>query len=384
MAETRAFPRGTNILVALGAATLVAIGISGIKGILAPVLLTLILTICANPVRTGLLKRGVPGGIATGSVILVVFGLLAGFTYTLILATAQFVAMLPTYSKQFEQIGASIGAWLTSIGVGPQQVQAVESGLKPSNIGHLISGLLGSVVSITGALVIILTMMILMAADAAYARTILRQLGTRNPDLVTAFTDYASNVRRYMVVTTVLGVVQGTLNAIALYILHVPAALLWGLLAFLCSFIPNIGYFFALIPPLVFGFLVGGWPTVIAVIIVYGVINAVVQSIIQPRVVGHAVSLSQTITFFSVLFWAVVIGPIGAILAIPLTLLGKTILIDSNPDAYWWRPALGPTTETRDLLKAEQEEAKHERKDKRDAKKHPPSSTPGEPAPADA
>lgn len=382
MSGTRGFPRGTNILVALGAATLVAIGISGIKGILAPVLLTLILTICANPVRTGLLKRGVPGGLATGSVILVVFGLLAGFTYTLILATAQFVAMLPSYSKQFEQIGASVAAWLTSIGVGPDQVQAVESGLKPSNLGHLISGALGSVVSITGALVIILTMMILMAADAAYARTILHQLGTRNPDLVTAFTDYASNVRRYMVVTTVLGVVQGTLNAIALYILHVPAALLWGLLAFLCSFIPNIGYFFALIPPLVFGFLVGGWPTVIAVIIVYGVINAVVQSIIQPRVVGHAVSLSQTITFFSVLFWAVVIGPIGAILAIPLTLLGKTILVDSNPDAHWWRPVLGPTTETRDIQKAEEAEAKHERQDKREAKKHP--SDPADPTPAGA
>jgi predicted PurR-regulated permease PerM len=382
MSRSPGLPRGTNILVALAAATVTAIGISAIKGILAPVLLTLILTICANPVRTGLLKRGVPGGLATGSVILVVFGLLAGFTYTLILATAQFVAMLPSYSKQFQQIGASIAAWLTSIGVGPDQVQSVEKGLQPSNLGHLISGVLGSVVSITGALVIILTMMILMAADAAYARTILHQLGTRNADLVSAFTDYASNVRRYMVVTTVLGVVQGTLNAIALYILHVPAALLWGLLAFLCSFIPNIGYFFALIPPLVFGFLVGGWPTVIAVIVVYGIINAVVQSIIQPRVVGHAVSLSQTITFFSVLFWAVVIGPIGAILAIPLTLLGKTILIDSNPDAFWWRPALGPTTETRDLQKAEEAEAKHVRKDKRDAKKHPP--TPGEPTTVDA
>jgi predicted PurR-regulated permease PerM len=382
MTRSPGLPRGTNILVALGAATLTAIGISSIKGILAPVLLTLILTICANPVRTGLLKRGVPGGIATGSVILVVFGLLAGFTYTLILATAQFVAMLPNYQKQFEQIGASIGAWLTSIGVGPEQVQAVEKGLTPTNLGHIISSALGSVVSITGALVIILTMMILMAADAAYARTILHQLGTRNPDLVDAFTDYASNVRRYMVVTTVLGVVQGVLNSIALYLLGVPAALLWGLLAFLCSFIPNIGYFFALIPPVVFGFLVGGWPTVIAVIVIYGIINAVVQSIIQPRVVGHAVSLSQTITFFSVLFWAVVIGPIGAILAIPLTLLGKTILVDSNPDAHWWRPALGPTTETRDLQKAEEAEAKHDRKDRREAKKHPPSS--GEPTPADA
>ena len=110
-----------------------------------------------------------------------------------------------------------------------------------------------------------------------------------------------------------------------------PGAFIWGLLAFVCSFIPNIGYFIAIIPPIIFGALVGGWPTVIAVIVVYGVINAVIQSVIQPRVVGKAVSLSQTITFFSVLFWAVVIGPIGAILAIPLTLLVRLMLVDTNP-----------------------------------------------------
>ena len=55
----------------------------------------------------------------------------------------------------------------------------------------------------------------------------------------------------------------------------VPAALLWGLLAFLCSYIPNVGYFLALVPPLLFGFLVGGWSTGIAVLVVYGVINGV-------------------------------------------------------------------------------------------------------------
>lgn len=377
--EHRGLPRATTILVALAAATVAAIGMNAIRGILAPVLLTLILTICAAPVRTGLLKRGVPGGIATGSVVLVVFGLLAGFTYTIILASAQFVAMLPQYSKQFAEIGANIAAWLESIGIGPDQVQAVEKGFDPTNIAHLLSGVIGSVAGITGALVIVLTMMILMAADAVYARTILAQIGDRKPDLVQAIGDYTSNVRRYMVVTTVLGVVQGTLNAVFLYLIHVPAALLWGLLAFLCSFIPNIGYFFALIPPLVFGFLVGGWPTVIWIIVVYGLINAVVQSIIQPRVVGHAVSLSQTITFFSVLFWAVVIGPIGAILAIPLTLLAKAVLIDSDPAARWWRPALGPTTETRQLQKSTDAATKEESKARRAARK----ATPKHSGPAD-
>ena len=88
-----------------------------------------------------------------------------------------------------------------------------------------------------------------------------------------------------------------------------------------------------------FGFLVAGWQTALTVIVIYGLINAIVQSVIQPRVVGNAVALSQTITFFSVLFWAIVIGPIGAIIAVALSLLAKVILIDADPDTHWWRSA---------------------------------------------
>jgi predicted PurR-regulated permease PerM len=365
--EQRQFPRyrAAAILVALAGATITAIGLSSIRGILAPVLLTLVLTICAHPVRVALERWGVPHALATGSVILVVFVLLAGFIYALVIAFAQFVGMLPQFSSQLSAAGATIGDWLKSIGIGEQQVRAIVEGFDPSSIIGFASGLLGSAFSITGGLVIVLTMLILMAADATYVPTILRQLTPTQPGLVAAIADYASNVRRYMVVTTVLGIAQGTINTVALLIMHVPAAILWGLLSFLCSFIPNVGYFVAIIPPLVFGFFVGGWPTVIAIVIVYGIINAIIQSIIQPRVVGNAVALSQTITFFSVLFWAIVIGPIGAILAVPLTLLARTVLIDSDPRARAWRPAIGDISETRRLMEHEDRLAKEGRQVRR-------------------
>jgi predicted PurR-regulated permease PerM len=200
-----------------------------------------------------------------------------------------------------------------------------------------------------------------MPADAAYTPTLLRQLEPTQPNLVFAISGFAHSVRRYMVVTTLLGIAQGIINGIALWLLGVPAALLWAILAFLCSFIPNVGYFIALVPPLVFGYLTGGWGTVIGVIIVYGVINAVIQSVVQPKVVGNAVALSQTLTFFSVLFWAVVLGPIGAILAIPLTLLARAVLVDSDPRARRWRPMIGDLAATRELMKRESEARRSER-----------------------
>ena len=361
------YPRAAIILVGLAGATVAGIGISSLRGILAPTLLTLVLTICAAPVRDWLPARGVPRGIATPTIVLVVFGVLAAFVYAIVIALAQFLAMLPTYSDQFSQIGESVARWLGSVGIGQAQIQAIVAGIDPRNIVATVAGALGGVAALTGALVIVLTMMILMAADSAYARVIFGQLREVNPDFIAAITQYTSNVRRYMVVTTLLGIVQGTLNTIALAFLGVPSALLWGMLSFLCSFIPNVGYFIALIPPLFFGFLVGGWSTAIVVLVVYAVINAVVQSIVQPRVVGQAVSLSQTVTLFSVLFWAVIIGPIGAILAVPLTLLAKAVLMDADPRARRWQPAVGPTAETRALLSAEVAQERANRKAARTA-----------------
>ncbi|TQM44888.1 AI-2E family transporter [Pseudonocardia cypriaca] len=361
------YPRAAVILVGLAGATVAGMGISSLRGILAPTLLTLVLTICAAPVRDWLPARGVPRGIATPTIVLVVFGVLAAFVYAIVIALAQFLAMLPTYSDQFAQIGEGVARWLGSAGIGQAQIQAIVAGIDPRNIVATVAGALGGVAALTGALVIVLTMMILMAADSAYARVIFGQLREVNPDFIAAITQYTSNVRRYMVVTTLLGIVQGTLNTIALAFLGVPSALLWGMLSFLCSFIPNVGYFIALIPPLFFGFLVGGWSTAVVVLVVYAVINAVVQSIVQPRVVGQAVSLSQTVTLFSVLFWAVIMGPIGAILAVPLTLLAKAVLMDADPRARRWQPAVGPTAETRALLSAEVEQERADRKAARTA-----------------
>ncbi len=353
--------RAVRILLGLAAGTVVAIGMHAIGSILAPTLLALVLTICAQPVRVWLTRHGTPTGIATGAVALTTFALLAGFAGLLIVALAQFVGMLPQYQAQLDEFGKQFGAWLQSIGISQSEVASVASGFDPTKLVNFFTSLLGGAFGFVAFGVVVLTMLILMPADAAYTPTLLRELQPTKPNLVYAMSTFAHSVRRYMVVTTLLGIVQGVINGLALWVLGVPAALLWAILAFLCSFIPNVGYFIALVPPLVFGYLTGGWGTVIAIIIVYGLINAVVQSIVQPKVVGNAVSLSQTLTFFSVLFWAVVLGAIGAILAVPLTLLARAILVDSDPRARIWRAAIGDLDETKQLMKEESAAAKAER-----------------------
>lgn len=339
----------------LGSATLAAFGLAAIREIFTPAFLAFILTLCVHPLRQWLQHRGMPRGIATGVSIAAVFLLLAGFAGVLIAALAQFSALLPQFAPQIAEAGASISGWLASAGFGPEQVQAVQAGFDPGRIIGFVGGLLGNLTNIVGILVIILTLLILMAVDGSHVPALLSHLKLHRPALVSALDGFASGVRRYMVATTVLGIAQGVFNWLVLLILHVPGALLWGLLSFICSFIPNVGYFIAIIPPLFFGYLTGGWPTVLAVVILFGGVNAVIQSIVQPKYIGNAVNLSETLTFLSVLFWAVILGPIGAILAVPLTLLARTLLLDADPSLAWWRPVTGDRKALESLL--EQEDA---------------------------
>jgi AI-2 transport protein TqsA len=153
--------------------------------------------------------------------------------------------------------------------------------------------------------------------------------------MAAALADFASGTRKYLVVTTVFGLIVAVLDTVALWIIGVPLAVTWGLLSFITNYIPNIGFVLGLIPPALLGLLQGGWGMAAAVIVVYCLLNVIVQSVIQPRFVGDSVGLSVTVTFVALFFWAWLIGGIGAILAIPLTLLGKALLVDVDPGAGW-------------------------------------------------
>ncbi|RKR30467.1 AI-2E family transporter [Arthrobacter oryzae] len=348
-----ALPRSVTILLALASASVVAFGLGAMRGIITPVFFAFVLTLCVHPIRRWMQARGISRGIATGTTIAAVFGLLIAFAAIFLASLAQFSALLPQYAPQVAQLGANIATALESIGFGPEQTQAVLNGFTPGSIIGFLGSLLGNIASLAGSLVIILTMLILMAIDGSRVPVILTHLNFHRPAVVSAFVEFGTGVRRYMVATTILGLAQGLFNFLVLVILQVPGALLWGLLSFICSFIPNIGYFIAIVPPLFFGFLTGGWQTVVAIIVIYGGINGLIQSVIQPKYVGNAVSLSETLTFVSVLFWAVVLGPVGAILAVPLTLFARALLLDSDPSISLWRPLTGDRRDVALLLKQE-------------------------------
>lgn len=334
-------PRPVAVLLGLAGATVVAFGMHALRGVLAPVLVAGVLVICAHPLRVRLERHGVPSAVATLVVAGVLLLLVVGFVAACAVALLQFGALIPAFGPQLAETGQRISSWYDGVGFTSEQGQALGASLDPARIATLVGGLLGGVSGTVTLFVVLLTTMVLAVLDDVHTGTVLGNLAGPRPHLVAALAGFARNVRRYMIVTAALGAAQGAFNWMALLVLGVPGAFLWGVLSFLCSFIPNIGYFIAIVPPLVLGLLAGGWPTALGVVVVYGVINAVVQTFVQTMVVGDAVQLHQSLTFVSVLVWTAVIGPVGAVLAVPLTLLVRAVLIDADPRAAHWRAATG-------------------------------------------
>ena len=100
--------------------------------------------------------------------------------------------------------------------------------------------------------------------------------------------------------------------------------------------------------------LEGGPSLALTVIALYSVVNLVIQSVIQPKLVGDAVGLSATLTFLSLIVWAGILGPIGAVMAVPLTLLVKAVLVDVDPQARWIGSLLGDRRDPPDHADPEQ------------------------------
>ena len=328
-------PRGVIVLLGTAAAVVTAAGLRGFAGIVGPVFLALILTIAVSPLRRLLVRRGLKRWLAALIALVVVNVFLLGMAAALAFSVAKLATLLPTYQDKFAQLVDDVRGWLAQLGVGDEQLQAA---LQKIDLGKFfdvlqswLSGFLG-VVSDLGFVVIVL---FFMGLDASGFSDRLREAARIRPDISSALTGFARGTTRYLVVSTVFGLIVAIFDVGVLYLLDIPLPWLWGLLALITNYIPNVGFFIGVIPPALLGLLDQGWATLLWVIVSYSVINFIIQSIIQPKVVGEAVGLSTTLTFLSLVFWAWILGPLGAVLAIPLSLLVKALLLDADPSTRW-------------------------------------------------
>ncbi|MGW1741929.1 AI-2E family transporter [Nocardia sp. NPDC001965] len=330
-----AIPRGLIVLL-VAAATVVAVtGAKAFSGVLGPVFLALMFAIAAQPIQTRLQRRGAPAWVGMLAALTVVYLVLLGLVAAMALSAAQLATALPDYSDQFSSLFDQVRSLLEQLNVDQDRIEQALSGFDWGQLVDVLESALRELAGVFSNLLFVLALLLFMAFDGmTFGRRMSRVAGMR-PDISNALSSFAAGTRKYLIVSTVFGLIVAVLDGAALWLLAVPFPILWGLLSFITNYIPNIGFVIGLIPPALLALLDGGWAKMVWVIVLYCVFNVVVQSVIQPKFVGDAVGLSVTVTFLSLVFWSWVLGALGALLAIPLTLLAKALLFDIDPSTRW-------------------------------------------------
>jgi AI-2 transport protein TqsA len=336
-----ALPRGLIIVLAVAGIVVVAAGMRAIPGILGPVFLALVLTILVDPIRGLLIRHHAPRWLASIAAFLAGLLIVLGLVAATVLGIIQLVRLIPEYADDWQQTLADVQSWLADLGVSTTDIQSMLQQIDPTTIASFAEGLLSSLSGVLSGTLFTVVLLIFLAVDGTVFPQRMARARAGHEIAFDGLRAFASGTRRYFGVATIFGAIVAVLDTAALLILGVPAAFLWGLLAFVTNYIPNVGFIIGLIPPTILAFLQGGPGLAITVLIVYCVLNFVIQSVLQPKFVGDAVGLTTTMSFLSLIIWTFILGPIGAILAIPASLLVKGMLVDIDPQARWLQLFLG-------------------------------------------
>jgi AI-2 transport protein TqsA len=330
-------PLPRAFVVLLGAAALVVVlaGLQAIAWLAGPVFLAVVVVITLDPVRTWLRDKGLPRWLTVTVLVVTVYTALLTVFLVVVVSLAQLSALLPRYAGRADEMLRDSLTALHRFGVGDQQIREVLASVDAGKLVGLAGSLLAGVGGLVTNLAFLVALLLFLSTESAWAGQRLGRIALDRPWISAALRRFAIGTRTYLIVTTVFGGLVAALDTTALALLGIQGAVLWGLLAFVTNYVPNVGFVIGVAPPALIALLDGGWRALLVVLVVYGVLNFVVQSLIQPRFVAGSVGLSTLVTVLALVFWTWLLGPLGAVLAVPATLLAKALLVDVDPRAQW-------------------------------------------------
>ena len=331
-----------RVLQAAAAVVIVIAGLKAAATLVTPILLAaLIAVVCVPPVRR-LQALRVPDPLAVGIVFAVVTLLILLVSGIVGNSVRAFNAALPSYRASLDAI---VRDWLAPLVSTPLAAQAnLASSIDTGALLRLVGNTTAALVGLLSNMLVILLIAALMLFEASTMPTKLRRaLGGPGVDL-SRYEEMARMVYEYMSIKAVLSLVTGALASLLTWLAGVDFPLLWGLVAFLFNFVPNIGSIIAAVPAILLAFLQYGVATGLVVAGGYGLINVAIGTVLEPRVMGRRLGLSTLVVFLSLIVWGWVLGPVGMLLSVPLTMAVK-IVCESREDLRIIAVLLGPASE---------------------------------------
>lgn len=329
-----------RVLLTLAAVVVIGAGLKAAESVVVPFLLSAFIATIAAPPVFWLEQRRVPPVLAISGVMVAMVGALLTVGALLVQSGNAFTARLPFYQERVIELVRSTAAWLSEFGVEVNSELALNffnPGMALDLAGNLLRSL-GGVMS--DSFFILLTVIFILGEASSFPRK-LREILADPDSSMPLFTRFAVSVNRYIGIKTSTSLATGLLVTVTLWFIEVDFPVLWGLLAFLLNYVPNIGSIIAAVPAVLLALIQLGPGPALAATGAYLVINIVMGNVVEPRFMGRGLGLSTLVVFLSLVVWGALLGPVGMFLSVPLTMTAK-LALEANPQTHWIAVLLSP------------------------------------------
>ncbi len=328
-----------QVLITMAAFVVVVAGMRASADLIVPFLLAVFIAIISTPALDWLERLGLPRALAMVAVIAAIVAIGMGITGLVGASLRQFSDNLPEYTDRLNSYTQAVESWLNHYGV-PFDAGELRNLVDASRVMKLAAEVFNSFGGIlTNAFLIFLTVVFILFETASFAVK-LRAVVDDPDETLARIRNVTDSVKRYLAIKTLTSLVTGVVIGVCLAILGVDNAVLWGLLAFMLNYVPNIGSIIAAIPVVLFALVQLGVGGALATAAVFAVVNVVIGSVLEPRFMGRGLGLSTLVVFVSLVFWGWVLGLVGMFLSVPLTMTVQ-IALSANQDTRWIAVFLG-------------------------------------------
>ena len=340
---TESFAPASRTIIITAALVIIIAGMKQAAPLLVPFLLSIFIAVISFPLMSRLQQSGFSKGLSLTVVMLLVVFIGIGLTMLVGSSLTDFSRSLPDYQQKISAEWGQAIAWLQDHGISvADKLKAVAD---PAAAMGLISSILkgfGNVLT-NSLLIILMVVFLLMEAAGVNQKILLMREQTEDEDsdkddFSQAFVD---KLREYMSMKTIISMITGIIIWLAMWLIGLDFPILWGVLAFMLNFVPNIGSTIAAVPAVMLALVQLGFSSALLVMAVYVAINVLIGSVIEPRYMGKGLGLSTLVVFVSLVFWGWVLGSVGMLLSVPLTIAVK-LALDCKPETQWLGHLLGP------------------------------------------
>ncbi len=343
-----AMPSQNSSIIKFAAVIIIVAGMKSATVIVVPFLLALFLSIICVPSLFWMQKKGIPSILA---ILVLMFGVVCiqMLLVTLVSSSiADFSQNIPFYQERLKTLTFESLKVLSRYGVELEADKLTQI-FNPSRILKFVANTLTGLGGVlTNTFLVFLTFIFILSEAAGFPNKLRAILNDKNSDLG-QYTQITAGVKKYLGIKTLTSTATGFMIFIWLSVQGVDFPVMWGVFAFLLNYIPNIGSIIAAVPAVLLTLIqLGPLPAGIAAL-GFLLVNILVGSVIEPKVMGQGIGLSALVVFLSLTFWGWVLGPVGMLLSVPLTMAVKIVLSESE-STKWLSILLGSNREASILL----------------------------------